>query len=118
MDFFKINGKKIKAPTVLTVSPEVLDKAERTVDGTMVVDIVGTKRIVDVSWEYLSKEDMTVLTKAVGGDKFAEITFHDNGTGDLVTMTARSEGLTYAPHYDWAKAKLMWKSVSVSFTER
>lgn len=118
MDFFKINGKKIKAPTELTVSPEVLDKAERTVDGTMVVDIVGTKRIVDVSWEYLSKEDMTVLTKAVGGDKFAEITFHDNGTGDLVTMTARSEGLTYAPHYDWAKAKLMWKSVSVSFTER
>lgn len=118
MDFFKINGKKIKAPTELTVSPEVLDKAERTVDGTMVVDIVGTKRIVDVSWEYLSKEDMTVLTKAVGGDKFAEITFHDNGTGNLVTMTARSEGLTYAPHYDWAKAKLMWKSVSVSFTER
>ena len=118
MDFFKINGKKIKAPTELTVSPEVLDKAERTVDGTMVVDIVGTKRIVDVSWEYLSKEDMTVLTKAVGGDKFAEITFHDNGTGDLVTLTARSEGLTYAPHYDWAKAKLMWKSVSVSFTER
>lgn len=118
MDFFKINGKKIKAPTELSVSPEVLDKAERTVDGTMVVDVIGTKRIVDVSWEYLSKEDMTVLTKAVGGDKFAEITFHDNGTGNLVTMTARSEGLTYAPHYDWAKAKLMWKSVSVSFTER
>lgn len=118
MDFFKINGKKIKAPTELTVSPEVLDKAERTVDGTMVVDVIGTKRIVDVSWEYLSKEDMTVLTKAVGGDKFAEITFHDNGTGNLVTMTARSEGLIYAPHYDWAKAKLMWKSVSVSFTER
>lgn len=57
MDFFKISGKKIKAPTELTVSPEVLDKAERTVDGTMVVDIIGTKRKVDVSWEYLSKED-------------------------------------------------------------
>lgn len=118
MDFFKINGKKIKAPTELTVSPEVLDKAERTVDGTMVVDVVGTKRKVDVSWEYLSKEDMTVLAKAIGGDKFAEITFHDNGTGSLITMTARSEGLTYAPHYDWAKSRLMWKSVSVSFMEK
>lgn len=73
MDFFKVNGKKIKAPTEITVSPEVLDKAERTVDGTMVVDIIGTKRKVDVSWEYLSKEDMTTLTKAIGGDKFAEI---------------------------------------------
>ena len=59
MDFFKINGKKIKAPTELTVSPEVLDKAERTVDGTMVVDVIGTKRKVDVSWEYLSKYHFT-----------------------------------------------------------
>ncbi len=118
MDFFKVNGKKIKAPAELTVSSEILDKAERTVDGTMVVDIIGTKRKVDVSWEYLSKEDMTTLTKTIGGDKFAEITYHDNATGSLVTMTGRSEGLTYQPHYDWAKGKIMWKSVSVSFTER
>ncbi len=118
MDFFKVNGKKIKAPTEITVSPEVLDKAERTVDGTMVVDIIGTKRKVDVSWEYLSKENMTTLTKAIGGDKFAKIAFHDNGTGNLVTMTGRSEGLTYQPYYDWSKGKIMWKSVSVSFTER
>lgn len=118
MEFFKVNGKKIKAPTELTVTPEVLDKAERTADGTMVVDIIGEKRKVDVNWEYLSKEDMTALAKAIGADKFAEISFHDNGTGDLVTMTARSEGLTYQPHYDWAKAKITWKSVSVSFTER
>lgn len=69
MDFFKVNGKKIKAPAELTVSSEILDKAERTVDGTMVVDIIGTKRKVDVSWEYLSKEDMTTLTKTIGGDR-------------------------------------------------
>ncbi len=47
MDFFKVNGKKIKAPTELTVSPEILDKAERTVDGTMVVDIIGTKKRIN-----------------------------------------------------------------------
>ena len=118
MDFFKISGKKIKAPTELSISPEILDKAERTVDGTMVVDIIGTKRRVDVSWEYLSKEDMTTLTKAIGSDKFTVIEFRDTATSNMVTMTARSEGLTYAPHYDWAKSRLMWKSVSVSFTER
>ena len=118
MDFFKISGKKIKAPTELSISPEILDKAERTVDGTMVVDIIGTKRRVDVSWEYLSKEDMTTLTKAIGSDKFTVIEFRDTATSNMVTMTARSEGLTYAPHYDWAKSRLMWKSVSVSFTEK
>ena len=35
-----------------------------------------------------------------------------------LTMTGRSEGLTYQPYYDWSKGKIMWKSVSVSFTER
>ena len=47
MDFFKINGKQIKPPKEISVSPEVLDKSERTADGTLVVDIIGTKRKVD-----------------------------------------------------------------------
>ena len=118
MDFFKIGGKTIKAPSELSVSPEILDKAERTVDGTMVVDIIGMKRKVDVSWEYLTKEDMTVLAEACRNDVFTEIEFHDNITGQLTKMMVRSEGLTYMPHYDWAKSKLMWKSVTVSFKEK
>lgn len=118
MEFFKINGKAIRAPTELAVSFETLDKAERTMDGTMVVDIIGTKRKVNVSWGYLSKEDMATLSKSVGSDMFTEITYPDDKTGDLVTMVTRSEGLTYQPHYDWAKSKIMWKSVSVTFTER
>ena len=117
MDFFKINGKKIKPPTELTVSPEILDIAERTVDGTMVVNIIGTKRKVDVSWEYLSKEDMVILSNAVKSSIFADVSFHDS-MGSLVTMTARAENLTFQPHYNWAKGQLMWKGVSVSFTER
>ncbi len=77
MEFLKINGKTIKAPTEITISPEILDKVERTIDGTMVVDIVADKRKVDVSWDYLSKEDMTLLVKQISEDKFAEISFHD-----------------------------------------
>ena len=58
--FFKINSKTIKAPTELTCTTEVLDKSERTMDGTMVVDVIGRKRKVEVAWKYLSKEDMTL----------------------------------------------------------
>ncbi len=118
MEFLKINGKTIKAPTEITISPEILDKVERTIDGTMVVDIVADKRKVDVSWDYLSKEDMTLLVKQISEDKFAEISFHDNITGEIVTMVARSEGLTYQPYYNWSKSKIMWKGVSISFSER
>ena len=54
--FFKINSKTIKAPTELTCTTEVLDKSERTMDGTMVVDVIGRKRKVEVAWKYLSKD--------------------------------------------------------------
>lgn len=118
MDFFKINGKEIKPPKEITISPEVLDKSERTADGTLVVDIIGTKRKIDLSWEYMSLEDMARLQTEIGGGAFSEIAFHDNATGELITITARSDGLTYMPHYDWAKSKLMWKSVMLSFKER
>lgn len=118
MEFFKINGKSIKAPTEISISYEELDKAERTVDGTMVVDIVGTKRRVDVSWEYLSTDDMAVLANAVKGGIFTGVSFHDNATGNLISITARAEGLTYLPQYNWSKGKLIWKSVAVAFRER
>lgn len=84
----------------------------------MVVDIIGTKRKVDVSWEYMSREDMALLQKEIGDGAFSEITFHDNATGEIITMTARSDGLSYTPHYDWANARIMWKSVTLSFKER
>ena len=118
MEFFKINGKIVKSPKEITISPEHLDNAERTLDGTMVIDIIGTKKKVDVSWEFLCKEDMTTLTTETGSDKFSEITFHDNKTGELTTITARAENLTYMPYYDWTKGQLIWKSVSVSFKQK
>ena len=118
MNFFEINGKATKPPKEISVSPEVLDKSERTANGTLVVDIIGKKRKVDVSWEYMSQEDMALLQKEIGGGAFTEITFHDNQTGEPVTVTARSDGLSYMPHYYWTKGKIMWKSVTLSFKER
>lgn len=37
MDFFKINGRTITSPTNIGHSVEILDKVERTMDGTMVM---------------------------------------------------------------------------------
>ena len=118
MEFFKINGTAIAAPTEISISLESLDRAERTMDGTMVVDIIGEKRKVDVRWEYLSKEDMSKLSAAIKNSKFATISFHDKETGNITTMIARGENLAYMPFFDWAKNKLIWKSVAVLFKEK
>ena len=116
--FFKINSKTIKAPTELTCSTEVLDKSERTMDGTMVVDIIGRKRKVEVVWKYLSKEDMGLLTAETKSGSFVTIDYNDPETGNLTSMTARPQDLTCQPRYDWVKGKIMWASVSVAFVER
>lgn len=118
MEFFRINGKTFKAPAEITISPEHLDKAERTMDGTMVIDIIGTKKKVDMSWNYLSKEELQILSSETGSDRFSDIAFHNSQTGELETIRARAENLTYMPYYDWVNGRLMWKSVSISFKEK
>ena len=117
-EFFRINSKAIKAPTEITCSADSLDKEERTVDGTMVVDLVGSKRKLDVSWEFLSKEDMKLLSAETKSGTFVTVTYNDSTTGELTSMTARAKDLQYQPYYDWAKSRLMWKGVSISFVER
>ena len=113
--FFKINSKTIKAPTELTCSTEVL---ERTMDGTMVVDVIGRKRKVEVSWKYLTKEDMGLLTSETKSGSFVTIDYNDPETGKLTSMTARPQDLSCQPRYDWVKGKIMWASVSIAFVER
>lgn len=118
VEFFKINSKKVKAPTELSQSFEVLDKTERTMDGTMVVDIIGQKRKIEVSWEYMSQTDLALLVKETKSGSFVTVHYNDPETGELSSMTARARDLTYQPYYDWAKGQLIWKSVSVGFVER
>lgn len=118
MVFFRINGKTPKAPTEITHSKEMLDKTERTMDGTMVVDIIGSKDKVDVSWDYLSDAELKALVKELGGGTFVSIEVNAPDHGGIKQITARAENLAYAPYYDWVKAKIMWQSVSVSFVER
>lgn len=118
MQFFKINSKTIQSPTEITVSEEDLNKAERTMDGTMVIDVIGKKTKLDVNWEYLRKEEMQLLRSVVNGGTFVTVSYHSPETGEMVTMTAQAEGFSFQPYYDWAKGELLWRGVSVSFTEK
>lgn len=116
--FFKIVGVTLKQPTEVDYSYEVLDKAERTMDGTMVVDIIGRKRRLEVNWAYLDKEDMKRLGTAVKSGQFVTVQFNAPDTGVLTTMVARPNDFAYTPQYDWVHDELMWKSVHVKFVER
>ena len=118
MDFFKINGRSLHSPKDISESYDILDKIERTLDGTMVVDIIGNKIKIDVSWDYLSNKDMMILKEELFKNTFVTVTFHSPDTGELQTIEARTRDFNYQPSYDWTRSKLIWKSVSVSFEEK
>jgi len=118
MIFFQINGRSVASPKDLSHSYVELDKMERTMDGTMVVDIVGFKKKIDVSWDYLTKEDMLILNTEIKQNSFVTVSYQDTLLGTLSTFTAKPQGFSYSPGYDWVKDKVIWKNVSVSFEEK
>lgn len=118
MNFFKINGRAITSPTNIGHSVEILDKVERTMDGTMVVDEIGIKNIIDVSWEYLKKDDMIILKEEITKSGFTTITYQDSDTGTSKTINAKAKDIHYNTGYDWVKQIVLWKSVQVTFEEK
>lgn len=118
MVFIKINSKSIKQPNEITLSFESLDKFERTMDGTMVVDLIGKKEKVDVRWNYLSDTDMKMLSNEVKGGSFVSVDYCSAENTPMKTIIARATDLQYMPYYDWARKRLMWQNVFVSFSER
>lgn len=117
MIFFQINGKNITSPKEISHSSDILDKIERTMDGTMVVDIIGKKERIDVSWDYLSKDQMMILNNEVKASNFITISYRSIEDGSLITLLTVFKDLTYSPGYDWVGNKVIWKNVSISFEE-
>ena len=116
---FKINSKSLsKNPTSINNSLTTIQKAERTMNGTMVIDIIENKYVVTVNWNYLSNEDMKKLQAEIKSSGFCTIDYLDPESEDLKNIIAQPTGFKYAPHYDYSSDSIVWKDVSVIFTER
>ncbi len=118
MNFFKINGRIITPPKDIGHSVEILDKVERTMDGTMVVDKIGIKRKIDVSWDYLDIANMKILQEEIKKERFVNITYFDSEKGEDVTIETKPSDIAYQTGYDWVKNCVIWKSVSIIFEEK
>lgn len=117
--FFRINSKVLsKNPTSINNSITTIQKAERTMDGSMVIDIVANKDVVNVQWDFLSSDDMKKLKTEIDSGGFCTIDYFDALTSELKNITAQPGSIKYSPHYDYVNDCIMWKDVSISFTER
>lgn len=76
MALIKIEGVDIPTPSEYSVGIQDISKAERNANGTMIIERIATKRKIELSWNYLSKEQLAQVLNAVSG-VFFQVTYVD-----------------------------------------
>ena len=119
MDYFKINSKTLtRNPTDISQSKYKIQKTDRTIDGTLVSDIVAVKNKVTFTWDYLPTADLRKLLDEVNGTAYPIVQYTDpQGGAELLSITGTAETVAYVPFYDSRLGVVIWKDVKVSFEE-
>ncbi|MFS8540752.1 MAG: hypothetical protein LOD89_01500 [Tissierellales bacterium] len=61
----KIDGVELPTPSEYTVGIQDLSKAERNARGTMIIERIATKRKIELSWKYLTREQLSQVLNLV-----------------------------------------------------
>jgi len=112
----KINGVSIPAPSDLKVGIQDISKAERAANGTMFIERIATKRKLEPSWAYLSKEDTSKLFQAVS-PVFFQVSYIDP-EDNAVKIGTFYAGDRKAGALDYQNGVIRYKDVSVNLIER
>lgn len=112
----KINGVELPTPTDYTVGIQDLSKAERNANGTMIIERIATKRKLELSWKYLSKEQLSSVFNLVS-PVFFIVSYIDPQVGGLKTGTFYC-GDRSAGALDFINGKIRYKDIKFSIIER
>ena len=112
----RIAGVKAPNPAETKVSRFDLSKSQRAASGKMVMEIIATKRRVDVTWKMLKDSDLETILDTIAANKpFFPLEYPDAGgtqtmmcyTGDITTSLWHTiNGVRY------------WDEVSIPFIEQ
>lgn len=119
MVLFKINSKTLsRNPTEINQSKYKLQKTDRTIDGTLVADIIAVKNKVSFTWDFLTSSDLKKLIDEVNADTFPTIEYTDPDSTILKQITGHADDISYIPHYDSRTGTITWKEVKATFEEK
>lgn len=112
----KINNVAIPAPTDYTVGIQDITKADRNARGTMIMEIIATKRKLDLMWMHLTKSEYQQLLNLVA-PAFFNVEYPDPQTGNLRTGVfyvgdRTIGGLTYKD------GEMQWRDIKFNVIER
>lgn len=111
-----INGVTIPAPTNYNVGIQDISKAERNARGTMIMEIIATKRKIDMTWMHLSKTQYQQLLDLVS-NTFFDVRYPDPQTGTSRTGTFYVGDRTLGG-LDYIDGVMHWRDCKFSVIER
>ena len=118
MIYLKIGGTVFSgdlAPDAVTPKTELINNSERSLDGTMNIDIIARKVSLEVSWSVLSAGDMTTVNKIAESAGTYEVIYISPETSAQKTIIAYVEDFSYTPFF--VGSHLQWKDVTLKLTE-
>ena len=69
INILKINGVNVATPSEFTVGVQDIAKAERIANGDIRIERIATKIKLEMSWNYLTTRDLSILLKSVRGSR-------------------------------------------------
>ena len=112
----KIAGVSVKAPTDLKIGRFDLTKSSRTASGKMVMELIATKKRVDITWKMLPDNELQKIIDTITANKpFFTLEYPD--AGGTKTMTCYVGDITTGLWHTIGGIRY-WKEVSVPFIEQ
>lgn len=112
----QIAGISVKTPSDLKIGRFDITKSSRTASGKMVMEVIATKRRVDVVWKMITDSELQTIIDTITANKpFFSLQYPDAGgsktmtcyVGDIVTSLWHTKnGIRY------------WEEVSIPFIEQ
>ncbi len=118
MAIITVNGANMPSPSALKVTIfDVASSADRNASGMVVMDRVGIKRKLEMTWAHLTPEQLSMLLDAVSANVFFTAGYPDPQTAAIRTMICycgdRSVGVQRM-----VNGAPVWTNVSMNWIER
>ena len=112
----KIAGVTVKTPSELKVGRYDITKSNRAASGKMMMELIATKRRVDVVWNMLPDSDLKLIIDTITANKpFFFLVYPD--AGGTKTMTCYAGDINTSLWHTKNGVRY-WEEVSIGFIEQ
>lgn len=116
--YLKIGGTVFDGgllPDMIMPKIELINNAERSLDGTMNIDVIARKINLEVSWSVLSSENMSIVSGIGNRAGTFEVTYISPDSSAEKTIVAYAADLSSTPFF--IGKELKWKDVALKLVE-